>query len=92
MHRVEHVSASVFCRDPYILARKTAFTYRGADVLFICVNYSTMRIKRQPAGDKNSKVRNRFTCGGINVRETCIKRLLDNLGHVLKQSGSQLIS
>jgi hypothetical protein len=91
MHRVEHVSASIFCRDPYILARKTAFTYCGADVLFICVDYSTRWIKRQPAGDKNSKVRNRFTCGAINVRETCIKCLLNNLGHVLKRVGGKSV-
>jgi hypothetical protein len=90
MHRVEHVFASIFCRDSYILARKTAFTYCGADVLFIFVDYSTRWINRQPAGDKNSKVRNIFTCGGINVRETCIRRLLDNLGHVLKQGGKSV--
>jgi len=48
-------------------------------------------ITRQPAGDKDSKVRNRCTCGGINVREACIKRLLDDLGHVLKKMGGKSV-
>ena len=66
MHALSMTPPTIFHRDPciiYILAYKTAFTYCGADVLFICVDYSTRWINFQAAGDKNTV----STSGGINV-------------------------